>query len=210
MRQYGMYPSSNHAGFATDRILLTRITGPESSRAQQLREAAMLRRLDRGTSDRPNAARPAAARDQVDTAAAFAIEAAGSGDLLGVSGFGTIDRHEKRATFAPIWSIGRLDEAVLVSHVAHLMTRYAFEVLMVERAEVHLDWRLRHVLDLYADLGFRREGRLRAYFAADEEPSADAAVLSVVRSEWPSVVRRQRGVLAGETWRYRLPSDRPP
>ncbi|WP_225162921.1 hypothetical protein [Bradyrhizobium sp. BRP56] len=133
-----MYPSSNHASFATDRILLTRITGPESSRAQQLREAAMLRRLDRGTSDRPHTARPAAARDQVDTAAAFAIEAAGSGDLLGVSGFGAIDRHEKRATFAPIWSIGRLEEAVLVSHVAHLMTRYAFEVFMVERAEVHL------------------------------------------------------------------------
>ncbi|MGF6430132.1 MULTISPECIES: GNAT family N-acetyltransferase [Bradyrhizobium] len=205
-----MYPSSNHASLATDRILLTRITGPESSRAQQLREAAVLRRLDRGTSDRPNTARLAVARDQVDTAAAFAIEAAGSGDLLGVSGFGAIDRHEKRATFAPIWSIGRLDEAMLVSHVAHLMTRYAFEVLDVERTELHLDWRLRHMLDLYAALGFRCEGRLRAYFAADEGPSADAAVLSMVRSEWPSVVRRQRGVLAGETWRYRLPSDRLP
>ncbi|MBR1159548.1 GNAT family N-acetyltransferase [Bradyrhizobium elkanii] len=205
-----MYPSSNHASLATDRILLTRITGAESSRAQQLREAAMLRRLDRSTSGRPNTACLAAARDQVDTAAAFAIEAAGSGDLLGVSGFGAIDRHEKRATFAPIWTIGRLDEAVLVSHVAHLMTRYAFEVLEVERAELHLDWRLRHMLDLYVDLGFRCEGRLRAYFAADEDPSVDAAVLSMVRSEWPSVVHRQRAVLTGETWRYRLPSDRPP
>ncbi|WP_375785416.1 GNAT family N-acetyltransferase [Bradyrhizobium sp. Pha-3] len=189
---------------------MTRITGPESSRVKLLGEAGMLRQLDRGSSDRANAARLTAALNRANVTAAFALEAAQSGDLVGLTAFSTIDLEEKRATLAPIWSIGRLDETVLMSHVAHLMTRYAFEVLAVERAEVHLDWRLRHAHDLYVSLGFRCEGRLRAYFAADAGPSADAAVLSAVRCEWPAIADRQRRVIAKEEWRGRLPSDRLP
>lgn len=167
-----------------------------------------LRPLGRG--DRPNLALFAATVDQVSATAAFAIEAVETGDLLGLAGFSAIEPAERRATFAPIWTIERMDEAMLASHVAHLLTRHAFDVLAVERVEAHTDWRLRHTLDLFTALGFRCEGRLRGYFAGDDGASADAAVLSVVRREWPSLQRRQRTVLAEEEWRYRLPSDRLP
>lgn len=200
----------NHAALATDRILLRRIRGSEISRIRPLGDAGMLRQLDRGGSGQAVAARAAAALSCANVTAAFAIEDAGSGDVIGLTAFAALEPDEKRATLAPIWSSGRFGEVLLMSHVAHLMTRYAFEVLAVERAEVHLDWRLRRTLELYADLGFHCEGRLRAYFACDEGPSADAAVLSVVRSGWPAIADRQRRLLANEAWRGRLPSDRPP
>lgn len=210
MRQYGMQTSNRETNFATDRILLAKITGAEPARAKLLGETDRLRQLDRGGSGRAVAARLAATLSRAATTAAFALEDVRSGELLGLTAFATVEPEEKRATLAPIWCIGQLDEALLVSHVAHLMTRYAFEVLAVERAEVHLDWRLRRSLDLYTSLGFRCEGRLRAWFAADEGASADAAVLSVISSEWPAIADRQRRVLASEDWRSRLPSDRPP
>ncbi|MCC8964448.1 GNAT family N-acetyltransferase [Bradyrhizobium sp. Pear76] len=200
----------SHAALATDRILLTRIHGSEIARVKPLGDAGMLRQLDRGGSGRTAAARMAATLGCANVTAAFAIEDAGSGDIIGLTAFAALEPDEKRATLAPIWSSGRLDEVLLMSHVAHLMTRYAFEVLAVERAEVHLDWRLRRTLELYTGLGFRCEGRLRAYFACDGGPSADAAVLSVVRSGWPAIADRQRRLLADEPWRDRLPSDRPP
>lgn len=200
----------NHAALATDRILLIRIHGSEISRVKPLGDASMLRQLDRGGSGQAAAARAAAALSCANVTAAFAIEDAESGDIVGLTAFAALEPEEKRATLAPIWSSGRLDEVLLMSHAAHLMTRYAFEVLAVERAEVHLDWRLRRTLELYSGLGFHCEGRLRAYFAYDEGPSADAAVLSVVRSEWPAIANRQRRLLANEAWRGRLPSDRPP
>lgn len=175
-----------------------------------LRASDALRSLNRGHSDRPNLALFAATLDQVHAAAAFAIEAKETGDLLGLTGFSAIEPAERRATFAPIWTIERMGEDVLASHVAHLLTRHAFEVLAVERAETHVDWRLRHTLELYSALGFRCEGRLRGYFTGDAGAPADAAVLSIIRREWPSLQRRQRAVLAGEEWRYRLPSDRLP
>ncbi|MCC8982619.1 GNAT family N-acetyltransferase [Bradyrhizobium acaciae] len=199
----------SHAALATDRILLTRIHGSEISRLKPLGDAG-LRQLDRGGSAQAAAARMAATLSGANVTAAFAIEDAGSGDIIGLTAVAALEPDEKRATLAPIWSSGRLDQVLLMSHVAHLMTRYAFEALAVERAEVHLDWRLRRTLELYTGLGFRCEGRLRAYFACDEGPSADAAVLSVVRSGWPAIVDRQRRLLADEAWRYRLPSDRPP
>jgi RimJ/RimL family protein N-acetyltransferase len=200
----------SHAALATDRILLTRIHGSEIARVKPLGDAGMLRQLDRGGSGQAAAARVAAALSCANATAAFAIEDAGSGDIVGLTAFAAIEPEEKRATLAPIWSSGRLDEVLLISHVAHLMTRYAFEVLAVERAEMHLDWRRRRTLELYTGLGFRCEGRLRAYFACDGGPSADAAVLSAVRSGWPAIADRQRRLLANEAWCYRLPSDRPP
>lgn len=202
--------ADSHAALATDRILLTSIHGSEISRVKPLGDAGMLRQLDRGGSSQAAAARMAATLSCANVTAAFAIEDAGSGDIIGLTAFAAIEPEEKRATLAPIWSSGRLDEVLLISHVAHLMTRYAFEVLAVERAEVHLDWRLRRTLELYTGLGFHWEGRLRAYFACDEGPSADAAVLSVVRSGWPAIANRQRRLLGNEAWRCRLPSDRPP
>lgn len=202
--------ADSHAALATDRILLTRIHGSEISRVKPLGDAGMLRQLDRGGSGRAAAARMAATLSCANVTAAFAIEDAGSGDIIGLTAFAALEPEEKRATLAPIWSSGRMDDVLLMSHIAHLMTRYAFEVLAVERAEVHLDWRLRRTLELYTGLGFHCEGRLRAYFACDEGPSADAAVLSVVRSGWPAITDRQRRLLVNEAWRYRLPSDRPP
>ncbi|MHC2256104.1 RimJ/RimL family protein N-acetyltransferase [Bradyrhizobium embrapense] len=202
--------ADSHAALATDRILLTRIDCSGISRVKPLGDAGMLRQLDRGGSSQAVAARLAATLSCANVMAAFAIEDAGSGDIIGLTAVAAHEPQEKRATLAPIWSSGRLDEVVLISHVAHLMTRYAFEVLAVERAEVHLDWRLRRTLELYAGLGFRCEGRLRAYFACDEGPSADAAVLSVVRSGWPVIADRQRRLLVNEAWCCRLPSDRPP
>uniref|UniRef100_A0A973WIF2 N-acetyltransferase n=1 Tax=Bradyrhizobium quebecense TaxID=2748629 RepID=A0A973WIF2_9BRAD len=200
----------SHAALATDRILLTRIHGSEISRVKPLGDAGTLRQLDRGGSGQAAAARMAATLSCTNVTAALAIEDVGSGDIIGLTAFAALEPEEKRATLAPIWSSGRSDEVLLISHVAHLMTRYAFEVLAVERAEVHLDWRLRRTLELYTGLGFHCEGRLRAYFACDEGPSADAAVLSVVRSGWAAIADRQRRLLANEAWRCRLPSDRPP
>ncbi|MCA6124290.1 GNAT family N-acetyltransferase [Bradyrhizobium sp. WSM 1704] len=203
-----MDSANRHTSFATDRVLLAAITGPEAC-AQLPGDVAMLRQLDRSGSRQAHASRLAAALSRAATTNIFAIQDVTSGAVLGFTGFSTIIPEEKRATLAPIWSTGRMDEAMLVSHVAHLMTRFAFEVLAVERAELHLEWRLRRNLDLYTGLGFRCEGRLRAYFATDDGRSADAASLSVVRSEWPAIADRQRQVLAGEAWRGRLPSDRP-
>ncbi len=205
-----MHSPNSQASYSTDRVTLRRMTGPEPSCIGVLRDAGLLRPLSRGGSDRPNAALFAATLERLSATAAFALEAAGTGDLLGLTGFTAIEPEEKRATLAPIWTIARWDDALLASHVLHLMTRYAFEVLAVERTEAHLDWRLRTTLELYTSLGFRCEGRLRAYFAGDSGASADAAVLSVVRAEWPSVAERQRRVLTGQGWRYRLPSDRLP
>ncbi|MFB9262811.1 GNAT family N-acetyltransferase [Bradyrhizobium erythrophlei] len=205
-----MHSPNSQASLATDRVLLRRMTGPEPSHIAALSEAGLLRPLDRGGSDRPNAARFAATLERLRATVTFALEAAGTGDLLGLTGFSAIEADEKRVTLAPIWTIAGWDDLALASHVLHLMTRYAFEVLAVERCEAHLDWRLRNMLDLYTSLGFRCEGRLRAYFAADTCASADAAVLSVVRAEWQQVAQRQRKVLAGEDWRHRLPSDRLP
>ncbi|MEN3347114.1 MAG: hypothetical protein V7632_749 [Bradyrhizobium sp.] len=210
VRQYGMQTANSQPRFATDRILLTRISAPEPSRTKLLGDAGDLRQLDRTGSVRAMASRLAATLNRASTTAAFALEDAGSGELLGLTAFATIDTEEKRATLAPIWCIARFDEALLVSHVAHLMTRYAFGVLAVERTEVHLDWRLRRTLDLYTGLGFRCEGRLRAWLATDDGPAADAAVLSVISTEWPAVADRQRKILAGEAWRGRLPSALPP
>ncbi|QOZ31401.1 GNAT family N-acetyltransferase [Bradyrhizobium sp. CCBAU 53421] len=202
--------ADSHAALATDRILLTRIRGSAISRVKPLGDSGTLRPLDRCGSGQAVAARVAATLSCANDTAAFAIEDAGSGEIIGLTAVAALEPDEKRATLAPIWSSGRLDEALLMSHVAHLMTRYAFEVLAVERAEVHLDWRLRRTLELYTGLGFRCEGRLRAYFACDQGPSADAAVLSVIRSGWPAAAERQRRLLASEAWRCRLPSDRPP
>ena len=202
--------ADSHAALATDRILLTRIHGSEISRVKPLGDAGMLRQLDRGGSGRAAAARMAATLSCANVTAAFAIEDAGSGDIIGLTAFAALEPEEKRATLAPIWSSGRMDDVLLMSHIAHLMTRYAFEVLAVERAEVHLDLRLRRTLELYTGLGFHCEGRLRAYFACDEGPSADAAVLSVVRSGWPAITDRQRRLQPNEARRYRRPSVRPP
>ncbi len=205
-----MLTSADQTDLLTDRIRLTRTAGRAPSLIAGLRASRTLRPLDRGPGDRANDALFEATLDQVSAAAAFAIEIVETGDPIGLTGFSAVEPAERRVTFAPIWTVARIDEAMLVSHVAHLLTRYAFDVLAVERAETHLDWRLRRTLDLYTMLGFRCEGRLRAYFAGDGGASADAAVLSVVRREWPSLQRRQRAVLAREEWGCRLPSDRLP
>jgi RimJ/RimL family protein N-acetyltransferase len=119
--------------------------------------------------------------------------AAREGDrLIGATGLHRIDARNRHAMFGLMigdrsaWGKG------FGTEVTHLMVRYAFEALNLNRVWLQVYEYNERALRVYEKVGFRTEGRLRQENFRDGR-YWDTVVMGVLREEWEAVDYGDKG-----------------
>jgi RimJ/RimL family protein N-acetyltransferase len=132
---------------------------------------------------------------EAGTAFPFATVLMESGNPVGSTRFGNIDRENHRVEIGWTW-IGREWQRTAVNTEAkYLMLKHAFEVWRCTRVEFKTDvlnQRSRHALKR---LGAVEEGVLRKHMQTDQGRIRDTVYFSILSDEWLQVRRRLEAML---------------
>jgi len=117
----------------------------------------------------------------------FATVDAKSGQPLGSTRFGSIDRAHHRVEIGWTWLATSAQRTACNSEAKYLMLRHAFEVWDCVRVEFKTDSLNDRSRAALLRIGAKEEGTLRNHFICDTGRLRHSVYFSIIRDEWPAV-----------------------
>lgn len=152
-----------------------------------------------------SAATPEGMRNFVDTALRareggaalpFVQVDVASGQIIGSTRFGAIDRHHRRAEIGWTWLAPAYQRTPINTESKYLMLRYAFETLGLMRVEFKTDALNDKSRRALQRIGATEEGIFRRHMQTASGRVRDSVYFSVVDVEWPVVKQHIERLLA--------------
>ena len=126
----------------------------------------------------------------------FAILAQPSGQVVGSTRFGNIDRENRRVEIGWTWIGRRWQRTAVNTEIKYLMLRHAFESLGCVRVEFKTDTLNQTSRRAILRLGAKEEGILRRHMITDGGRIRDTVYYSIIDGEWAEVKARLEAKLA--------------
>jgi len=126
----------------------------------------------------------------------FAILAQPSGQVIGSTRFGNIDRENRRVEIGWTWIGRRWQRTAVNTEIKYLMLRHAFESLGCVRVEFKTDTLNQTSRRAILRLGAKEEGILRRHMITDGGRIRDTVYYSIIDCEWAEVKARLEAKLA--------------
>ena len=126
----------------------------------------------------------------------FAILAQPSGQVVGSTRFGNIDRENRRVEIGWTWIGLRWQRTAVNTETKYLMLRHAFESLGCVRVELKTDTLNQTSRRAILRLGAKEEGILRRHMITDGGRIRDTVYYSIIDGEWAAVKARLEAKLA--------------
>ncbi len=120
----------------------------------------------------------------------FATVARSSGQVIGSTRFGNIDRGNRRVEIGWTWLGRAWQRTAANSEAKYLMLRHAFEVWGCLRVELKTDVLNQQSRNAMLRLGAKEEGILRSHMLSWEGRRRDSVYYSILDTEWPEVKGR--------------------
>lgn len=120
----------------------------------------------------------------------FAIRLAGSGQVIGSTRFGNIDRANKRLEIGWTWYTPSVQRTGANSDAKLLLLTHAFETLGANRVELKTDALNAKSRNAILRIGAQQEGIFRQHVITASGRVRDTVYFSIIRDEWPDVKRR--------------------
>ncbi|MGQ0587441.1 MAG: GNAT family N-acetyltransferase [Gammaproteobacteria bacterium] len=138
----------------------------------------------------------ALADQQAGTALPFAIIEVATGETVGSTRFGAIDRHHRRAECGWTWLTPARQRGPLNTEMKYLMLRHAFEVLGWLRVEFKTDALNAKSRRALERIGATQEGIFRNHMVMHTGKIRDSVWFSVIDRDWPRVKRQLEQLMA--------------
>lgn len=126
----------------------------------------------------------------------FATVARGSGQVVGSTRFGHIDRDHRRVEIGWTWLGRPWQRTAFNTEAKRLMLGHAFEVWGCVRVELRTDRLNQQSRAAIARLGAREEGILRKHIVCGDGRLRDTVVYAILEEDWPVVRARLDARLA--------------
>lgn len=119
-----------------------------------------------------------------------------SGQVVGCTRFGSIDRTHRRVEIGWTWIARPWQRTAINTEAKYLMLRHAFEVLDCVRVELKTDALNEHSRNAIRRIGAVEEGTLRSHMITEAGRVRDTVYYSILAREWPDVRTRLEAKLA--------------
>jgi RimJ/RimL family protein N-acetyltransferase len=134
---------------------------------------------------------------EAGTMVPFATVERASGQVVGSTRFGNIDRHHRRVEIGWTWLGLPWQRTALNTEAKLLMLTHAFEVWQCVRVEFKTNVLNEVSRRALLRLGATEEGILRRHMVSDAGVFRDSVYYSLLDTEWPSAKARLEAKLAG-------------
>jgi RimJ/RimL family protein N-acetyltransferase len=121
------------------------------------------------------------------TALPFAIVERQSGNAIGSTRFGNIDRNHRRVEIGWTWIARPWQRSPINTEAKYLMLRHAFEVLRCIRVELKTDSLNERSRKAILRIGAKEEGVFRNHMITRTGRVRHTVYFSIVDSEWPLI-----------------------
>jgi RimJ/RimL family protein N-acetyltransferase len=128
----------------------------------------------------------------------FATVERASGQVVGSTRFGNIDRANRRTEIGWTWIAKAWQRTALNTEAKYLMLRQAFDVDRCVRVELKTDALNARSRAAILRLGAHEEGTLRQHMITASGRLRDTVYFSILDSEWPAVKARLEGWIHGD------------
>jgi RimJ/RimL family protein N-acetyltransferase len=120
----------------------------------------------------------------------FVTVARESGEIIGSTRFGNIDRPNRKVEIGWTWITPAFQRTRVNTEAKYLMLRHAFETWNCVRVELKTDALNEKSRNAMLRIGAKFEGILRQHMVTSTGRLRDSAYYSIVDSEWPDVRER--------------------
>lgn len=139
----------------------------------------------------------AALKEQAeDTALPFATCDIASGQVVGSTRFGNIDKHNRRLEIGWTWVARPWQRTAINTEAKYLMLSHAFETLGSLRVEFKTDMLNERSRQAILRLGAHEEGIFRNHMITSSGRIRNSVYYSIIDTEWPAVKRNLQEKLA--------------
>lgn len=139
----------------------------------------------------------AALKEQAeDTALPFATCDIASGQAVGSTRFGNIDKHNRRLEIGWTWVARPWQRTAINTEAKYLMLSHAFETLGSLRVEFKTDMLNERSRQAILRLGAHEEGIFRNHMITSSGRIRNSVYYSIIDTEWPAVKRNLQEKLA--------------
>jgi RimJ/RimL family protein N-acetyltransferase len=129
------------------------------------------------------------------TALPFAAVEKRSGQVVGSTRFGSIDRLNRRVEIGWTWVARNWQRTPINTETKYLMLRHAFETLGCIRVEFKTDSLNERSRRAILRIGAKEEGVLRNHMICDNGRLRHTVYYSIIDSEWPAAKERLERML---------------
>ncbi|HEV2386749.1 MAG TPA: GNAT family protein [Candidatus Acidoferrales bacterium] len=130
------------------------------------------------------------------TALPFATIERASGQAVGCTRYGNIDRSHRRVEIGWTWIAKPWQRTAVNTEAKYLQLRHAFETLGCIRVELKTDSLNERSRAAIARLGAREEGTFRNHMITASGRVRHTVYFSIIDAEWPEVKARLEAMLA--------------
>lgn len=139
----------------------------------------------------------AALKEQAEgTALPFATCDVASGQVVGSTRFGNIDKHNRRLEIGWTWVARPWQRTAINTEAKYLMLSHAFETLGCLRIEFKTDMLNERSRQAILRLGAHEEGIFRNHMITSSGRIRNSVYYSIIDTEWPEVKRNLQEKLA--------------
>lgn len=114
----------------------------------------------------------------------FVIKNRKSGEYIGSTRFGCIDRENKNAEIGWTWIKPSYQRSSVNTEMKFAMLAYAFEELLFHRISIITDSRNIRSQKAIERIGAKKEGIIRSHLIAQDNGIRDSVSYSIIREEW--------------------------
>jgi RimJ/RimL family protein N-acetyltransferase len=125
----------------------------------------------------------------------FATVERATGQVIGSSRFGNIDRANQRVEIGWTWVGRQWQRTAANTEAKYLMLRHAFETWHCARVELKTDALNQQSRRAILRIGAKEEGILRSHMVGWTGRRRDTVYFSIVDNEWPAVKARLEAIL---------------
>jgi RimJ/RimL family protein N-acetyltransferase len=117
----------------------------------------------------------------------FATVQHASGEVIGSTRFGNIDKEHRRVEIGWTWIAKPWQKTAINTEAKFLMLQHAFEILGCVRVELKTDALNERSRRAILRIGAKEEGTLSSHIVCSTGRIRDTVYFSILRAEWPQV-----------------------
>jgi RimJ/RimL family protein N-acetyltransferase len=129
----------------------------------------------------------------------FAIVDAASGEVIGCTRYGNIERAHRRLEIGWTWYAPAYQRTRANTAAKFLLLAHAFDTLGAHRVELKTDALNQKSRNAIARIGATQEGIFRKHLVTASGRIRDTVYFSIIDSEWPAVKAKLAAMLAART-----------